>query len=371
MRTMLLLLGVLLYSACDLKSPLGEYEIRDCTPNTQLKYDDCNKLNMGKSPMECMVYQCDSNRRCVLGPRDADRDGDPAMGCGEGRDCDDTDPNRSSNRPEICDGIDNNCDGKVDVDNPACKCQVGNQISCKTRSDLVYGGNSHCLPGQRACKASIDHTTSEYDPACIGETLPLQNESCNGKDDNCDGKVDEGYGAVWQDENDAGQLVNHPKTAIGGDCYAGVGVCRRKGTVICNQMQTDAVCNANPGPQIPGWQSQLFTLPNEPGVIKHGWDSNCDGREEKATCYGAPWTCYEMMPGSPPIFSTNVCATESKKICEATSQGYCTHGAEVSFCGECGAKATRFPCNLEWRGTYWGCTSVNPAQDTAATVGCR
>ncbi|MEM6927576.1 MAG: putative metal-binding motif-containing protein, partial [Myxococcota bacterium] len=42
---------------------------------------------------------------------DADRDGAPAS-----IDCDDDDPARAPGLPEICDGIDNDCDGLVDGD---------------------------------------------------------------------------------------------------------------------------------------------------------------------------------------------------------------------------------------------------------------
>ncbi len=44
---------------------------------------------------------------------DQDNDGDPAVEAG-GHDCDDHDPNRSSLLAEVCNGIDDNCDGRVD-----------------------------------------------------------------------------------------------------------------------------------------------------------------------------------------------------------------------------------------------------------------
>lgn len=43
---------------------------------------------------------------------DKDEDGDLSIECGGG-DCDDDDPDRSSEHPELCDEIDNNCDGQV------------------------------------------------------------------------------------------------------------------------------------------------------------------------------------------------------------------------------------------------------------------
>jgi hypothetical protein len=67
----------------------------------------------------CTRDYCDVARAsCVSEPMDADGDGFPAaevMGraCG-GTDCDDHDPNVYPGAQEICDGIDNSCNGRVD-----------------------------------------------------------------------------------------------------------------------------------------------------------------------------------------------------------------------------------------------------------------
>lgn len=74
----------------------GDYEVQPCDPGVSSLTDDvCNRLNVEGS---CTPYQCDSaTRRCVLRPRDFDRDGDPDVACG-GRDCDDLDAQMSSLR---------------------------------------------------------------------------------------------------------------------------------------------------------------------------------------------------------------------------------------------------------------------------------
>jgi len=78
-------------------------------------------------------------------------------------------------KPEVCDGLDSDCDGIVD--NPAFLpieyCYEG------PADTLGYG---ECRPGVVRCIAG--------QKMCIGEVLP-QPEVCNGKDDNCQGRVDE------------------------------------------------------------------------------------------------------------------------------------------------------------------------------------
>jgi hypothetical protein len=57
------------------------------------------------------------SRRCVPGTVDIDGDGDPAS-----TDCDETNPARSSRLPEVCDTLDNNCNGAADDGDPSAMC---------------------------------------------------------------------------------------------------------------------------------------------------------------------------------------------------------------------------------------------------------
>ncbi len=84
---------------------------------------------------------------------------------------------------EACDGVlDDNCDGTVDE---GCSCTVGESRPC-------YGGPPG-TEGVGICKGGSQQCENGQWGACSGAVLPGV-ESCNGEDDDCNGKVDDGAG---------------------------------------------------------------------------------------------------------------------------------------------------------------------------------
>jgi hypothetical protein len=73
-----------------------------------------------------------------------DQDGDGVGACGAQADCDDADPARRPGREDRCDGVDNDCDGAVDNAPDICgrsgACEAG---GCVWAVDAVGGASSH------------------------------------------------------------------------------------------------------------------------------------------------------------------------------------------------------------------------------------
>jgi len=135
------------------------------------------------------------------------------------QECSDSDSTKGASE-EVCDDLDNDCDGDIDEDLDGC-CEEGEKAACGTNDGL-------CKKGVKNCTA--DKSWSE----CGGEDFvgPVD-ELCNNKDDDCDGQVDE--------ENPEGG------TECGdddGECVAGVQTCVN-GIVICKDSipPTDEFCD--------------------------------------------------------------------------------------------------------------------------------
>lgn len=169
----------------------GEEPPDECQPEPERCGDgidnDCDGTVDEGSPESCNGVDDDCDGRVdeeVLNAFYEDRDGD-GVGSGEATlsceapkgfvaahgDCDDSDAALSPEADEVCDGLDNNCDGEPDE---AFACVQGTLTECVTQCGSIGSGT---------CTDACEPPT--------GAACALPAESCNFVDDDCDGIVDE------------------------------------------------------------------------------------------------------------------------------------------------------------------------------------
>ncbi len=97
-------------------------------------------------------------------------------------DCDDTNANVNPGAAEVCDGLDNNCDGNIDE---------GALLTFYR--DLDSDGHGDINVTAMACTAPTGFVTDYTDCNDQDDNIhPGNTEICDGLDNNCDGNVDEG-----------------------------------------------------------------------------------------------------------------------------------------------------------------------------------
>jgi len=146
-----------------------------------------------------------NNGSCTAGVGQCQRTGELVCSNG-GFDC-----NAQVGEPttEVCNGLDDDCDGQIDEDiAPTGECSAG-VGACQNLGQFV------CVQGGLVCSAQN------------GEPSP---ETCNNVDDNCNGSVDEGFN-------------------LGDVCSVGIGACQNTGALICDN-NGGVTCSAEPG--LPG-----------------------------------------------------------------------------------------------------------------------
>ena len=197
---------------------------------------------------ECTVWQNlgeDLVTICVPRTYCFDPDGDEfgdGPGC-RGPDCEPTVPTVNAGAPEICDGVDNDCDGVVDDQ------ADGTQVNCDSGFQGVCGaGRTQCVDGGIVCVA--------FEVPGV--------EVCNGQDDDCNGVVDDNPTGttIWYTDADGDRF---------GDESTGAPACTRpEGTVADAGDCDDDNRQVNP------------TVPE----ICDGADNDCDGDVDEAGAAG-------------------------------------------------------------------------------------
>jgi hypothetical protein len=223
------------------------------------------------------VQQCDGESggvTCVPGMDcRADDDADGVNVC---EDCDDADPTAYPEALELCDGIDNDCNQRIDESFPLDEACTSGEGVCRR------GGRYRCGDaGELACSA-------EPGP-------PEGPELCGDATDNdCDGETDEGFD-------------------LGAACAVGVGACVREGVLVCGETGEAAICDAVPA--APGEE-----------LCGNALDDDCDGSVDEDFALGLPCDV-----------GLGACARTGVLLCDAaTGLTLCNVAAGVPVAELCG-----------------------------------
>jgi MYXO-CTERM domain-containing protein len=264
-------------------------------------------------------------------------------------------------QPEICDGLDNNCNGLVDDGIAPVAC-----VPAGTPPGLVYGGTSQCKKGSQPCNGT-----------CTGFVGP-STEICDGIDNDCDGVVDNNVAGAGQACGNSSPPCTPGVTAcVGGalTCQGGVGPQPEKCDGVdnnCNGQIDEAPladepasgmngCWANAGNccQFPAVNPTLHWCPPAGASCNDNGTLTAPCNKGSLTCSGGAWTC--QGPKGP---SAEVCDGLDNNcngaVDDGISQVGTTCGSNVGAC-----KAGVYQCS----GGVLSCVgSVGPTAETCDGV---
>ncbi|MBU2519979.1 MAG: DUF2341 domain-containing protein [Nanoarchaeota archaeon] len=210
---------------------------------------------------------------------------------------------------EICDALDNDCDSEIDE---GCLCRNGETRQCNG-------------PDRGECKYGISVCENGQWTECYGGIEPLQ-EVCNGKDDNCDGNIDNVAGANSIESTHC-------------QCYGG----EEPKKELCNGVDDDCDSNIDESSECcnPGETRDCGTTL---GICEKGI-STCNNDNLWGTCEGG------IKPEP-----TEICGNEEDDNCDGKSDQYdpqckaCDNGEQDEFEAgvDCGGPCEMFCFEIPW-----------------------
>lgn len=236
-------------------------------PNHVTNSNDCDDTNGERTPGKSEV--CDGiDNNCADGVDDGliftdyyiDEDGD-GVGAGvaqsacapiagrvtTGNDCDDGNAQRTPGKSEVCDELDNDCNGPADDGLPT--------------SAFYFDGDSDGFGSEPkrvdACRAPQGYVGPDTGFDCDDASAavnPGATEVCNNIDDNCAGGTDEGFDKNWYRDGDGdgfglstdtmvscAQPSGYVHQGTGFDCNDGNDAVKPGATELCNDIDDNCV----------------------------------------------------------------------------------------------------------------------------------
>ncbi|MFH1464551.1 MAG: MopE-related protein [Pseudomonadota bacterium] len=239
-------------------------------------------------------YDCDGS----VAYADADADGWAAC-----EDCDDADPAVNPAAAEVCDAIDNDCDGDTDEDDAT--------DAPTWYADSDADGYGDAASPAAACAQPSGHVSDDTDcDDALAAVNPGATELCDGLDNDCDGTTDDGAedAATWYADADGDGFGEAATTAT---------ACTQPTGFVADDTDCDdAQAAVNPGAT----------------ELCDGVDDDCDGAVDEADAADAP-TWFADADGDgfgDPADATTACTAPSDTVADDTD---CDDTADTIFPG--------------------------------------
>ncbi len=252
---------------------------------------------------------------------------------------------------DICDGVDNDCDGGVDESYLAggtVKLQGALNAADNNKVKGASCGVGECAGGTVVCASTttLGCSTDGNGQTTSGGVTVAKPDTCNGKDDNCNGTTDDDFVATTGSNRKplAGALYAIDNGKMKG-AACGIGECLKPsaGSVVCNAAGTALSCSSD------------VRATND---VCDNLDNDCDGLDDDP---------FRTTSGTT-LQGAKLAADNGKIKGAGCGAGSCAAGKVV-----CTASKTALVCDSEIKATTEACDTIDNdcdgASDESFTLG--